>query len=116
MGSLYLIVLSTFRNKWKAHFGRSGDADLVLGSSLSGATFDKVLLNSHVKRSELTVPELQPKTFAMTSQADGSERIPENLKDSVDNSGKSEDTVKQNEVAQSAFGAVVSLINSVMKI
>ena len=83
--------------------------------TLSGATFDKVLLNSNIKRSDLSVPELQPKTVAMTSQADESE-IPENQNDSADNSGKSEDSVKQNEVAESAFGAVVSLINSVMKI
>ena len=83
--------------------------------TLSGATFDKVLLNSNIKRSDLSVPELQPKTVAMTSQADESE-FPETQKDSAANSGKSEDTVKQNEVAESAFGAVVSLINSVMKI
>ena len=83
--------------------------------TLSGATFDKVLLNSNIKRSELLVPELQPKTVAKTSQTDDPE-IPENQNDSADNSGKSEDSVKQNEVAESAFGAVVSLINSVMKI
>ena len=82
--------------------------------TLSGATFDKVLLNSNIKRSDLSVPELKPKTVAMTSH-DESE-IPENQNESADNSGKSEDSVKQNEVAESAFGAVVSLINSVMKI
>ena len=82
--------------------------------TLSGATFEKVLLNSNIKRSDLSVPELQPKTVAMTSH-DESE-IPENQNDSAANSRKSEDTVKQNVVAESAFGAVVSLINSVMKI